>query len=351
MKAVNWMMSWLTDEALPLWSSVGVDPATGTVWEALDHAGRPCVDMERRLRVQLRQVYCFAKLGKRALARELFDWVMIHGFDPETDNLGARFSPDMQILTAPHDLYDLAFAGLAAAALMEAGEDICSHLTKIEAGIERLAAPRGWYEDATHRLPRRQNPHMHLFETATELWVVTGGARFHDMAIRCLALFRDTFLQPDGRVLEFFDADWRPCSGTDQTIEPGHMAEWIFLIDRFEAVTSHATGIDLLPIWAAVLARRDASGFLPDSSDPPAHTRRLWPQTELLRAAWVMARRGDRQLDPEKLLAAFGNAYLKASVAGGWYDQRAMDGALLSQCMPASSFYHILGMLHLYTRK
>ncbi len=346
--SADWITPWLHETALPLWRGVGLDAATGTVWEALDHDGAPCAGMDRRLRVQLRQSYCFALLGETALARQLFDWVMQHGFDEGTGNLAATLSPGMAILSAPHDLYDLAFAGLAAAALITVGEDIADDLARIEAAIARLKAPEGWYEDASHRLPRRQNPHMHLFETSTELFAATGEARFRAMAEACLALFKTHALQADGRVLEFFDDDWSPRTGAAQQIEPGHMAEWIFLLDRFEAVTGTATGVDPAPIWAAVLARRDATGFLPDRSDPPSPSRRLWPQTEFLRAAWVMARHGDTEVDLGAALETFRAAYLSPPVAGGWYDQRDAEGALLSQNMPASSFYHILSMLRLF---
>jgi mannose/cellobiose epimerase-like protein (N-acyl-D-glucosamine 2-epimerase family) len=343
----SWLTAWASEAALPLWTGPGIDPATGTAWEALDHAGRPCRGLDRRLRVQLRQAYCFAILGETARARSLFDWVMANGFERGTGNLAARLGPRMEIKTAPHDLYDLAFAALAAAALIEAGEDIAEPLRRIEHGLARLKAPRGWVEDASRRLPRRQNPHMHLFEAATELLAATGAPRFRDMAEECLALFSEVFLQPDGRVLEFYDADWQPRQGHGQQIEPGHMAEWIYLIDRFEAVTGRSSGVDRAVLWRAVLARRDGAGFLPDVSEPLLPTRRLWPQTELLRAAWVMARHGDRDVDLQALFEAFRSAYLATPVAGGWYDRRTSDGVLVSDTMPASSFFHIVGVLRL----
>jgi mannose/cellobiose epimerase-like protein (N-acyl-D-glucosamine 2-epimerase family) len=40
--------------------------------------------------------------------------------------------------------------------------------------------------------------------------------------------------------------------------------------------------------------------------------------------------------------------YLDTPVAGGWYDRRAADGALLSDNMPASTFYHIFVAFRLY---
>lgn len=341
--------TWLYDKALPLWSQAGIDPATGTSWEALDHSGRPLRGIERRLRVQLRQSACFAKLGKTALARQLFDWVMGNGFDPETGNLAARLSPDMRILDAPHDLYDLAFAGYAAAALTQADQDVTEDLARIDAAITRLKAPVGWFENAARQLPRRQNPHMHLFEMATELCHATGHQRFLQIAEECLDLFRTRFLQTDGRVLEFFDADLEPLPPSRQKIEPGHMAEWIFLLDRYNQVTGQDSGVDLPLVWTAVSARRDQTGLLPDESDPTSNTRRLWPQTELLKAACVMHSKGELpREDVMRILNALWSEYLDTPVSGGWYDKRTSQGTLLSDNMPASTFYHIVGAFRMF---
>ena len=243
----TWMQKlpvWLEQNALPFWAGQGIDPATGTAWEALDHQGGPCADMTRRLRVQVRQAYCFSMSPEPAhkdLALQLFRFAMDHGFDPATGQLAATLAPDLTILTAPHDLYDLAFMALAAAALTEAGYDVTADLERLVSEIAKLKAPRGWYETAARSLPRRQNPHMHLFEATVALFKATGEARFRDMADECLGLFQDVFLQTDNRILEFFAEDWQPLSGTEQAVEPGHMAEWVFLLDRYEDVMGQST--------------------------------------------------------------------------------------------------------------
>jgi len=346
--------AWLHEAALPLWTGAGVDRATGTVWEALDHTGSPCVDMQRRLRVQVRQAYCFAMSeapGDRDLALQLFRFAMDHGFDPASGNLAARLAPDTAILTAPHDLYDVAFMLLAASALIAMGADVADDLARLEMELAKLKAPRGWYENAARSLPRRQNPHMHMFETSTALFAATGEIRFRDMAEECLGLFREVFLAQDGRVLEYFAEDWTPLAGAAQQVEPGHMAEWVYLIDRYEVITGRAAEVPLGRLYAAVLARRDGMGLLPDRADPQAETRRLWPQTELLKATIAMARRGETPAGapaPEVVLTQMWEQYLDTPVPGGWYDMRSTDGVLLSEVMPASTFYHILVALRFY---
>jgi len=345
---------WLAEQALPLWSTVGVDAATGTVWEALDHQGKPLTDMPRRLRVQVRQAYCLAQSedpAHRDLALQLFRFAMDKGFDPKTGNLAAQLAPDTRILTAPHDLYDLAFMLLAASALIRAGFDIAADLARLEQELAKLKAPRGWYENAAQTLPRRQNPHMHMFEAAMALFQATGEARFHDMAKEGLSLFRQVFLQRDGRVLEYFDIDWVPLAAADQGVEPGHMAEWVYLIDHFEQISGQDSGVPLRRLFDAVLTRRDASGLLPDRAEPLLDSRRMWPQTELLKAGVAMRRRGvelDQSASPEGVLERMWQDYFETPVAGGWYDKRSAEGALLSTNMPASTFYHILVAFRFY---
>lgn len=348
------MQSWLYEQAFPLWTGTGVDPSTGTVWEALDHNGAPCVDMERRLRVQARQAYCFSASenpAHQALAYRLFRFAMDHGFDPETGNLSARLAPDSSILTAPHDLYDVAFMLLAASGLITMGADVSTDLTRLEMELAKLKAPRGWYENAARALPRRQNPHMHMFEAAIALFAATGKTRFRDMAEECLDLFRDTFLSSDGRVLEYFREDWTPLDGHDQVTEPGHMAEWVYLIDHYEQITGRSAQVPMETLYGEVLARRDEAGLLPDCSDPAVPTRRMWPQTELLKASIAMATRGKSLTNspsPEEILALIWEQYLDTPVAGGWYDKRSSEGKLLSDNMPASTFYHILVAFRYY---
>jgi len=354
----------MTQQALPLWSQVGWDEATNTVWEALDHQGQPLRGMTRRLRVQARQAYCFASAAPsaphlpelRTKAVQLFRFVMDKGVDPETGNLGALMDPETQVTAAPHDLYDIAFMLLAAAALIRAGHDIADDLAWLEGALARLKAPRGWYESAAQAetqaagARRRQNPHMHMFECCTALYAATGAPRFLEMAEECLALFCEVFLQDTGDVYEYFTADWQPVT-EEQAVEPGHMAEWVFLLDAYEQASGKPCGVDLGALFARVWTTRDGAGAVPDGALPPAQTRRCWPQTELLKATLVLERRGmplPEEAGSQAAMAMLWSEYLDVPVPGGWYDRRSLKGALLSDNMPASTFYHILVALDMY---
>lgn len=347
--AKDWTLGftdWRSRNALPLWSNTGIDPATRTAWEALDHAGVALIDINRRQRVQFRQAIVFARSDDEAIRHlgwQMFRRTLDHGFDPDTGLLAAWVAPDLRLLDQTHDLYDIAFALLAAASLGHAGYDVAADITRLESALELLRAPAGWHETATHRQPRRQNPHMHLFEAATALYALTRAPAHLAIAQTCLDLITTHALRTDGTLLEHFAPDWTPLTGDDQVEEPGHLAEWIYLADRFETVSGINAGLPLSQMWEHVLAHRLPSGFLPDAVGVP--TRRLWPQTELLKAACVMQVRGHAlpaQATPQHIASQLWAGYMNTPVAGGWYDSfEDTSGACTSQTMPASTFYHI----------
>ena len=336
---------WLLDDVLPLWRGPGVDEEAFGVWEALDHAGRPLQDLPKRLRVQARQSFAFSTMARvfgtddLCLAAQLFKDTLEYGVEKGSGNLASLFDRHGGILAAPHELYDVAFMLLADAGLRLAGAPPDHSSDTL---LSRLKAKRGWRENLiSPDQPRRQNPHMHLFE-ASLAQHRAGVEGYLDIAEECLDLFRDIFLQPDGHVLELFDDNWRPVA-SGQRIEPGHIAEWIYLIDLYERETGRSSGIDLDRMFARVLASRDQTGFLSDASVPIVSTRRLWPQTEFLKAAIVMAaRRAAPQELADEIMDATFAAYFAAPERGGWYDQFDGEGRLVSSTMPASSLYHVL---------
>lgn len=337
------LADWQENHALPLWTRAGIDQTSDTVWEALDYQGAPLRGLNRRQRVQFRQANVFARSPDpqiQDLGWRLFRRTMTHGFDPETGLFSAWVSPDLQRLDQTHDLYDLTFGVLAAAHLGLAGFDVAADIARLEKALSRLRCAKGWRETATDQQPRRQNPHMHLFEAMTALYALTKDPAHLAMAQHCLDLITEHALTKDARLLEFFAPDWSALEGPDQTHEPGHLAEWIYLADRFTATTGLASGLPLPVMWQRVQDSRLPSGFLPDRDGDT--TRRLWPQTEFLKAACVMTRPETAVgLRPSDIAAQLWESYIPPSLGGGWYDQfDESTGACLSSNMPASTFYH-----------
>lgn len=355
--------TWLVRHALPFWSQNGFDAPAWGAWEGLDHYGRPLPEMIKRTRVQARQALVFAAASAagygvfRDHARAAFSFLAQYAYNRQTGQFHALLKREGIVADPTQDLYDLAFVLLALAKLKAAGEEaiVTEWLPRWRAALLFHEAPRGWTETPQGRLPRRQNPHMHLFEAALAYYEVSGEKDFLVIAEECLALFRTVFLEKEsGLVLEYFDTDWHPVSPAEQVVEPGHMVEWTFLLSEYERVTGRPSGVELRLLFDTALAigLDDDKAFLLDSftldGRATSSARRLWPQTELLKASRILEARGEvlpATFRPDAIYDRFYSAYLDTPVKGGWYDRFDTRGRLLSNYMPSSSFYHIYSAL------
>ena len=61
---VETLRTLMTDHSLPLWAREGWDSSRGGFVERLDPQGRADEFAPRRVRVQARQIYCFAKAAR-----------------------------------------------------------------------------------------------------------------------------------------------------------------------------------------------------------------------------------------------------------------------------------------------
>lgn len=345
--AKNRVSTWLFDHALPLWAARGVD-ADGRFFELLDFEGRPVAGARRRTRVQARQIYVFceaADLGwdaGRAIARAGLDGMI--ATCRREDGLWVAATDDAGgVLDETPDLYDLAFVMFSlAAAHRVLGDDrarplALETLAQINA---RMTAPHGgWHEALPPRLPRRQNPHMHLLE-AMLAWQATAPDPAFEAAARVsLDLCRTRFLI-DGAIREYFTEDWAPDPQTGHIVEPGHLEEWSWLLRQ-----AKAAGLDAAEA-AEALHRRGAAeglkgGFMireVDAQGAPIDAgRRLWCQTEAIRSALVF---GDAQA--VDLIAATFDTHLATAVPGLWVDSYDADGVSPDKAVPASSLYHLM---------
>jgi len=350
---------WLKLAALPLWATLGVD-ADGAFVEALDEAGAPVGDF-RRARVQARQAYVFslaaawgwgaghAALVERGLAR----FAVTNRRD---DGLyRTRVSGTGTVLDDTASLYDQAFVLLAAATAVEAGVDVeRSRRTAaaVQAALATLALPQGgWREPAGPEF--QANAHMHLLEVALAWEALEPDGPWARMADVIVGLARACFIDDrDGFLREFFGPDWRPAEGeAGRLVEPGHQFEWAWLLTRWGRRRGDP--------WALEAARRlfvagerglDAlRGVAIDELDerllPRSSRARLWPQTEWLKAALILAEEAEgeaRQRMIDSAGAAFRGLWLYLTPDGLWRDKLGPDGVFEPEPAPASSLYHIV---------
>ncbi len=361
-QSVSTFERWFRDDALALWRAHGYDAKRGGFYECLDFTGAPITGRPRRVRVQARQIHTFSQAALRgwgadceALAAAGFDYFLAKACPDE----GARgcvhhLSDDGTVLDDRRDLYDQAFALLACASRWQAAQDAraLALAERIIAFLNHeLASPHGgWLESDRHETPRRQNPHMHLLEAFMALYRATGDSAYRDYAAQVYALFETVFFdQRHGVLHEFFNQDFAALNEDEAgLIQPGHMMEWIWLLGHYDALFATDSTAQMTRLYSrAEETGLDSAGFLRDTvrlgKENPPGPRRLWPQTEYIKAAITLARRGDKAMAARAgaLIDMLFKSYLAQPVAGLWCDQFGANGAALARDVPASILYHL----------
>lgn len=351
--------SWMRLNALPVWAALGVDE-DGGFREAIDLTGRPVGDF-RRARVQTRQAYVYAVAGAAGWAgpwRSLVSRALerFEATNRRADDLyRTRVSADGAVLDDSASLYDQAFALFAFAAAATAGiapDMMAERAHALRAALAALRVPAGgWRESGDH--PYQANAHMHLLEACMAWETIEPEGGWTDMADEIVALARRAFIDVKGGFLrEFFDAEWARAAGEDgRLIEPGHQFEWAWLLTRWGRLRGDAWALEaairLYDIGARGVdqARGVAMDALNDDLSVRSDQARLWPQTERLKAALIMAETagGGRRIllldDARKAMAGL-QRYLEPS--GLWRDKLKADGRFVEEAAPASSLYHIM---------
>lgn len=349
-EAGDWYDRWLKEAALPLWSSAGVLSGTGAFREALTLNGAP-VESSLRARVQARQVFVYTTCANAGFGRGWQD-VALRGFDfyrahyQRADGLFAVLANEAgEILDDTPCLYEQAFSLLAMAALSASGGEGANYEDEAERILKALQVQRhpagGFREFGAH--PFQSNAAMHFLE-ATLAWdELTAGPAWTGLADELVGLALSRFVDADGFLREFFDADWQPAAGDDgRWVEPGHQFEWAWLLERWGRARGDATArVVARTLFQQGLrgvdrARGVAVNILWDDLTVRDASARLWPQTEYLKAALILGE------EREALFAANGLArYLDVPTPGAWRDKMLPDGSFVEEPAPASSLYHI----------
>jgi mannose-6-phosphate isomerase len=357
---------WLTEEALPLWSTKGVDFRDGGFIERLTPAGEPIADV-RRARLVARQIFAFktaADLGWTGPADDLVRHgltALLQQHVTPDNKVVPRYSPAEGRGEGSFDLYDHAFVlfGLAHGYAQTGDRQLEALALAIIARMrENWSVNGGGF--AEHRPPRpplKANPHMHLLEASLAWRDISGDAAWRGLAAEIVELCLTRFIEKaTGSLHEFFGTDWSILTDEEDVIEPGHQAEWAWLLLRYE---EKGAG----PRLGAAAARLQeiAEGVGLDASQqrlinelnadlsPRDRRARLWPQTERIKALVAFHDREiaeDRRRETAARLAASIDAllgYFEHPVAGSWWEHFDWNGTPVAEPARASSLYHIMG--------
>ena len=240
----------IVSQCLPLWADKGWDSATGSFIERLGADGAPDIAAPRRIRVQARQIYVYAKAAQlgwfpqgREIARKATAYLMDRGRHPDGGYVHL-LAPDGAVLDDTRDTYDHAFVLLALANVLRLEDDprVRSEIEAVVAFLDKSMRGRfgGFVERLPAVLPRRQNPHMHMFEAMIALYEATGDPIYQTRAGDMFSLLaRGFFDDQTGTISEYFQENWMPIEPV--VIEPGHQAEWLWLLKEFERITGCPT--------------------------------------------------------------------------------------------------------------
>jgi len=362
-RAANGLLRWLLDVAYPLWATCGVDAVHGGFHETLDGDAGPAFE-PRRIRVQARQTYCFARaasLGWTGDSGKLLvnglSYIRSHYRRPD-GLFRTLVAPDGTALDDRAFLYDQAFVLLAFA---ESERTLGRHcalaadaVSLREALYNHLKATAGGFvSEVTDPVPILANPHMHLLEAALAWTEVSDDPAWRVLADEIAHLALQRFSDPrTGALREQFGSDWTPLGPeAGPVVEPGHQFEWAWLLLRWcrgvpgEAFSKAQRLVEIGETYG--VHRGVAVMGLLDDFTVIDGSARLWGQTERLKASLYLAK---LESQSRYWIAAAGAVtslweFLEVRTPGLWHDRLAADGQFVASRVPASSFYHIVSAI------
>lgn len=297
---------------LPKWIKAVTDAEFGGVMDRLGADGQPHAGDPKTTLVQARILFTMAHLEcaghgsvmGRETAKTAYAFLMGPLRHPDGGWRMAVARDGMPTGDPAHDLRDCyvhAFVVLATAAWSRVDPSIRKDLDVAWQAVQTFFAEQGsgrLLEDSARPAasPRRQNPHMHMFEACLFAWEATGDTLWQARADQLVDVFADDLFDAEsGTLREFLSPDMGPLDGAQGLIrEPGHHCEWVWLLNRYAALGGTRR---IAPARAALLNFADTFGHarsgpmagaaydaVAASGQVLSATHLLWPQTEAIKA-------------------------------------------------------------------
>lgn len=369
---------WLHGEAMPFWITTARDRQHGGFFDRLSAEGRPYADDQKTTLTQARMLFSCAHArlhGGGVECREGAEAALTFLADHLRDGADGGFhravgrdgDPAGPGANRIKDAYDHSFVLLGLAAWLRLGPSASArsmldetfdwfHRTLFDPSTgsyhedDRITRPSEPYP-----LPRRQNPHMHLFEALLALYEATGEPRWLEHSRRILDVFETHFYDTQtGSLREFLDrnlGEAPPPAGHIR--EPGHQFEWVWLLHRYAALSgdrhfdSHAASLYRFGWNHGTHRGGGLDGGVYDeiapTGAPISRSMLLWPQTEGIKAHLARAEfAGNRAgLARARQLSTL---MFRSHIAADrpiWRNQIDLEGKTLQADAPTRLLYHV----------
>jgi mannose/cellobiose epimerase-like protein (N-acyl-D-glucosamine 2-epimerase family) len=363
---------WLFGHVCPFWMDAVV-AENGGFYESLDADGKTVQGNERTVLNQARLTYVFSHAYCLRPTPQLLASAQ-HGFTfllraqdiAGTGNGWQRMvSVDGNVIDATRDAYDQAFVIFSMAwyyratgnpdALMladRAYQFMQEHLQDHQYGGFFEEFP---FKEGVQKLPRRQNPHMHLLEATLAMFEATRLPQWLERSQMLVELFKKYFFDShSGSLAEYFNGDWSIAAHAAGALrEPGHQFEWVWLLHEYarhsgdQSVKQYAQRLFIFGTAHGIDDQGPLQGMVFDGVDTHgslvAESKLLWPQTEYIKACIACAQWFDDSkakntaiLHVERMCQHF----FKPDGAS-WYNQLSRSGVPLQRATPSRVLYHL----------
>jgi mannose/cellobiose epimerase-like protein (N-acyl-D-glucosamine 2-epimerase family) len=354
------LRNWIFEEALPFWSTEGIDRANGGYVEHFSLDGTPYIET-KRVFVVCRQIYVFAHASTLGFAEGAA--LAAHGYPflekawlPDTGGWARRLDARGRPVDETPDLYVLSFALFALAWIYRLTSDpkVLARAHETLDFIERRmghVSGAGFLHEYPAAGPRQQNPHMHLVEGLLALAEFTREPRFFEASEKIVNLFETRFFNARSKTLaEFFAEDFGPLDSPEGRLtEPGHQFEWAWILNNYQRLTGRDARQTIIGLHETaerhgVDARTHATyNVVRDDGTVINAGSRIWPNTERMKAAVALFELTGRSplADLEQSGRLLLDAYLAPALRGRWFDNLDEHGKPTADKIPASSLYHL----------
>lgn len=340
-QALERLVYWMRDEALPLWRDRGIDHQLGACYDRLLENGEPDLQANRQMEVQAQFIYIMARskqlgwsVGGQEIIKRMANFVSRHGTLPcRSDGYVRALDAELNIIDSAHDLQDHAYFIQSSAATYSAfgdGSDLRRAYNIIEwLDIKHSHAQGGWDEGSYASHLRRSRSHLQVFVAFIYLFEVTQKRIWLERARQLHSLFRDHLYDAKlGVVWDEYNDQWRrDGDGLTDRVSVESLLRWCSALGRYSRASGEASDHAAELYRSAVaLGRDDSTGLFLEmvtaNGKPLGRTKTCRTLSEYVRASLYQLGAGDQSAEQEVIdgIGLLFRHFISSQFSGGCFN-------------------------------